>query len=432
MSSKLDNYIKESEDLILKIEELKKKIGFKEKDFNELNKDFSKNKIGEEEYKDKLRTDFKDKSFIKEKEQIKKYLEKLKDINNEIAVIFNVKEKIKLDASLEAKEVKEFVKRLKKKKVIDEKKYSTYTYNLFGKYSNSLFDNFSKDLTKKYPDFFKPLYHNLRLANIRIFSNTYINISLAGGFLAFILSFILGLFLFEGISVLKYIQVISFSLFIFVLTLVIFFYYPNIIVDNRRREIKNDLPFAILHMAAVAGSGARLIDVFAMLLQSGEYKALSGEIKRIMNYVHLFGYNLTTALKSISQITPSPDFKELLNGMISTIESGGSIKNFLKSKAEDTMNTYRLERKKYVEVLSTYSDIYTAILIAAPLLFIIVLVMINIIGSKLGGLDISFIQKLGTFVIVPALNIGFIVFMNIVQPDLWKKNTQSEFASAFS
>ena len=202
------------------------------------------------------------------------------------------------------------------------------------------------------------------------------------------------------------------------LTLIIFFYYPNIIVDNRRREIKNDLPFAILHMAAVAGSGARLIDVFAMLLQSGEYKALSGEIKRIMNYVHLFGYNLTTALKSISQITPSPDFKELLNGMISTIESGGSIKNFLKSKAEDTMNTYRLERKKYVEVLSTYSDIYTAILIAAPLLFIIVLVMINIIGSKLGGLDISFIQKLGTFVIVPALNIGFIVFMNIVQPDL--------------
>ena len=105
-------------------------------------------------------------------------------------------------------------------------------------------------------------------------------------------------------------------MFTLILTAFIFYYYPKVIVDNRRREIKNDLPFAILHMAAVAGSGAKLIDIFGMLLQSGEYKALSGEIKRIMNYVHLFGYNLTTALKSIAQITPSPEFKELLNGMI--------------------------------------------------------------------------------------------------------------------
>ena len=93
-------------------------------------------------------------------------------------------------------------------------------------------------------------------------------------------------------------------------------------------------------------------------------------------------------------------------------------KHYLKTKADDTMNTYKLERKKYVETLSTYSDIYTAILIAAPLLFIIVLVMISIIGNKIGNLEIGFIQKLGTFVIVPALNIGFIFFMNIVQPDL--------------
>ena len=183
-------------------------------------------------------------------------------------------------------------------------------------------------------------------------------------------------------------------------------------------EIKNDLPFAILHMAAVAGSGARLIDIFGMLLQSNEYKALSGEIKRIMNYVNLFGYNLTTALKSVAGTTPNEGFKELLNGMVGSVESGGSIKTFLKSKAADTMTRYRLERQKYVETLSMYSDIYTALLIAAPLLFVIVLVLVSIVGSKLGGLEISFIEKIGTFVVVPAMNIGFIVFMNIIQPDL--------------
>ena len=418
MSSKIDDSIKKAEEILSKIEELKKKIGFNEKEFNQLNKEFNQSKIDTEDYKNKLKGNFKDRVFSKEKKEIIKCLEQLKEINVDLAEFFKVKEKIKDDLSLERSEIKQYVKRLKKKNVVEEKKYSTYTYNFLGEYSNLLFDEFSKSLTSKYPDYFKELYHNLRLANIRIFSNTYINLGIMVSFLAFILSFIAGLFLFKGASFFKFVQVIALSLFTLILTAFIFYYYPKVIVDNRRREIKNDLPFAILHMAAVAGSGAKLIDIFGMLLQSGEYKALSGEIKRIMNYVHLFGYNLTTALKSIAQITPSPEFKELLNGMISTVESGGDIKNFLKTKAEDTMSTYRLERKKYVEILSTYSDIYTAILIAAPLLFIVVLVMISIIGDKIGNLDIDFIQKLGTFVIVPALNIGFIIFMNIVQPDL--------------
>ena len=418
MSSKFDDSIKKAEEILLRIEELKNKIGFNEKEFNQLNKEFNQSKIDTEDYKNKLKGNFKDRAFSKEKKEIIKCFEQLKEINVDLAEFFKVKEKIKDDLSLEGNEIKQYVKRLKKKNVVEEKKYSTYTYNFLGEYSNLLFDEFSKSLTSKYPDYFKELYHNLRLANIRIFSNTYINLGIMVSFLAFILSFIVGLFLFKGASFFKFVQVIALSLFTLILTAFIFYYYPKVIVDNRRREIKNDLPFAILHMAAVAGSGAKLIDIFGMLLQSGEYKALSGEIKRIMNYVHLFGYNLTTALKSIAQITPSPEFKELLNGMISTVESGGDIKNFLKTKAEDTMSTYRLERKKYVEILSTYSDIYTAILIAAPLLFIVVLVMISIIGDKIGNLDIDFIQKLGTFVIVPALNIGFIIFMNIVQPDL--------------
>jgi len=417
MSSKLDSYIKEAEEAIQKIEDYKRKIGDKDTDVNQLNKNFNKGKINNEDYKTKL-SEFKDRFSAKEKNEIKKYLDHLKKINDNIADLFKLKENIKEGAGIENKKIKDFVKRLKKKKIIDEKNYSTYTYNFLGKYSNLLFDEFSKGITVKYPNYFKPLYYNLRLANIRVFSNTYINLGFMISFVTFIFAFVAGLFLFKGFSALKFIQVTAFSLFALIITILIFYYYPKVIVDSRKREIKNDLPFAILHMAAVAGSGAKLIDIFSMLLQSGEYKALSGEIKRIMNYVHLFGYNLTTALKSIAQITPSPDFKELLNGMIGTIESGGDIKHYLKTKADDTMNTYRLERKKYVETLSTYSDIYTAILIAAPLLFIIVLVMISIIGSKIGNLDIGFIQKLGTFVIVPALNIGFIFFMNIVQPDI--------------
>ena len=197
-----------------------------------------------------------------------------------------------------------------------------------------------------------------------------------------------------------------------------FYYWPRVVIDGRRKDIKNELPFAIMHMASIAGSGAPLTTTFDTLLKSSEYKALSGEIKRIMNYVNLFGYNLSTALRSVAETTPSKDFKELLNGLRNTIETGGDLRLYLQNKADDTFINYKNDRKKYVETLATYSDIYTAVLIAAPLLFIIVLVLISLVGNKLGGLDIGFIEKLGIYFIVPAFNIAFIIFLNIVQPEL--------------
>src|SRR3989344_1145453 len=266
MSSKLDSYIKEAEEAIQKIEDYKRKIGDKDTDVNQLNKNFNKGKINNEDYKTKL-SEFKDRFSAKEKNEIKKYLDHLKKINDNIADLFKLKENIKEGAGIENKKIKDFVKRLKKKKIIDEKNYSTYTYNFLGKYSNLLFDEFSKGITVKYPNYFKPLYYNLRLANIRVFSNTYINLGFMISFVTFIFAFVAGLFLFKGFSALKFIQVTAFSLFALIITILIFYYYPKVIVDSRKREIKNDLPFAILHVAAVAGSGAKLIDIFSMLLQ---------------------------------------------------------------------------------------------------------------------------------------------------------------------
>ena len=421
-SDELNKLIEESERVIFEIEKLKKGKKEVSKEFEKLNKDFNKEKIGKGVYEEKLKKGFRDGSKVRDSSkvdvQIRNLLEKLKKVNEEVVKLFEIKEHVEKKLEVSSKEIKTVVERLKKKKKVVEKvNYSTYSYNLFGRYANLLFEDVTKVLVRKYPEYFKPLYFNLRLANIRVFSNTYINLGLMGSVALFILVFISGFFIF-GFGPLDLIKTIMLSIFAFGGALFGFYYYPKVIMDTRKREIKNDLPFAILHMAAVAGSGGRLVDIFGMLLKSDEYKALSGEIKRIMNYVNLFGYNLTTALKLVAETTPSDEFKNLLNGMVGSIGTGGNIKTYLKSKAQDTLIRYRLERKKYVETLSTYSDIYTALLIAAPLLFVIVLVLISIVGSKLGGLEISFIEKIGTFVVVPAMNVGFIVFMNIVQPDL--------------
>jgi hypothetical protein len=68
--------------------------------------------------------------------------------------------------------------------------------------------------------------------------------------------------------------------------------------------------------------------------------------------------------------------------------------------------------------LSTYSDIYTGVLIAAPLFFVTALSLVSVIGGKIGGMDVNTIITIGTYIVIPALNIIFLVFLELNQPEV--------------
>jgi len=321
--------------------------------------------------------------------------------------------KLKEEINITNDEIKEFIKKNKKKKPEEIKPiYSIYKPSQLGKVANTFFEGLTFSLTKKYPELFKSLTNDIKKVNINMLTKTYISIMFLFTAISLPFFLILCFLVFGGFKSVLYALVGS------ILTFVLFYNYPSSLVNSRKKKIKNDLPFAIVHMSAVAGSGAKPIDIFNLLNQSGEYRELGKEINRILNYVNLFGYDLSTALKAVAQTTPSPEFKELLNGMVSTIETGGDLDEYLKGKAMGALNTYRLDRKRYVEALATYSDIYTTILVAAPLLFVVVLAIINAIGGKISGFEIADIAVYGTYGLIPLLNIGYMVFLSISQPEI--------------
>lgn len=347
---------------------------------------------------------------IKEKTQLPISKEPIKYLRLSKKQLMKLREELNISKT----EVKEFVKKQMKKKGPELKKeYSIYVPSGIGKVANSIMNNFTIYLTKNYPQYFEKINKDFKKADIKMLFKTYISLMLFITALSFPISIIL-----FSLILKNFITGFVLGFVGMALTLVFLYAYPSNLVNSRKRKIKNDLPFAMVHMAAVAGSGARPIDIFDLMLGSGEYKELGKEINKIMNYVNLFGYDLTTALKNVAETTPSPEFKELLNGMTSTIETGGDLKGYLEGKATDELNTYKLERKKYVEALATFSDIYTAILIAAPLLFVVVLAIINAIGGNIGGFTVATLATGGTYVVLPLLNIGFIVFLTISQPEI--------------
>jgi flagellar protein FlaJ len=296
-----------------------------------------------------------------------------------------------------------------------------YQPSFFGSLANLMIKKISLFLLDNFPGFFNDMYHALRLANIKVLSNTYVNMMVLGVLGSMLLSLTLFGFFFS-FSALTGAQIIFRTLMMTLLaglaTFAGFYAYPYSKLKQRRRSINANLSFAINHMAAVSSSGVEPVRMFKLISQSKEYGEVSVEIEKVVNYVEVFGYDILTALRSVAATTPSQQFNDFLKGMISNTQTGGDIKSYFSQKAEEAMVNYKLERKKYTETISTYSDIYTGILIAAPLFFVTALSLVSMLGGKVASIDVDVLVVVGTYMAIPVLNVAFLMFLELTQPEI--------------
>lgn len=296
-----------------------------------------------------------------------------------------------------------------------------YRPSVVGTLSNMTIRRASFYLIDTFPEFFRYLYNALRLANIRMLSNTYVNVMVFVSVFFTIVTFPFYATFFSALQNPPAVMLVKSALLSVisgVSSFFAFYGYPYGKIRQRARNIKTNLPFAINHMAAVASSGVPPVKMFKLIAESKEYGEISVEIEKIVEYVELFGYDFLTALKSVSATTPSEPLKEFFEGMISNIESGSELKVYMNEKSKEALLEYQLERQKFTETISTYSDIYTGILIAAPLFFVTALSLVSILGGVVAGIPIDTLIIMGTYIIIPLLNIAFIIFLQMTQPEV--------------
>lgn len=303
----------------------------------------------------------------------------------------------------------------KKKKVkikIEEKEISSslksFSIKHFGKYVD------------KYGLYFAGLKDELLSSGIGFLFRTYLSISFFITSLVFLLSIISFIIISAvfNFDILISVSAFFFSLIITIGAFTFLYFYPSIRTSSRKSDIEANLPFAITHMSAIASSGVPPYAMFKILSKFREYGEISKEAGKIVRDMDVFGLNEIAALKEVIAKTPSQDFKELLEGVLSTMQTGGSLQSYLKQQAEKAVFEYRLKRERYTETLSVYADIYTALLIAAPLLFITILSVLNFIGGQVFGLGIQDVINLLIFLLIPSLNIAFLIFIDLTQPKL--------------
>jgi flagellar protein FlaJ len=199
-------------------------------------------------------------------------------------------------------------------------------------------------------------------------------------------------------------------------TFLIMYMYPSQRYKSARKSIDNNLPFALIHMDSISSSGIPIEFMFDLIGRLKEYGEVSRQARLVVRNIKTFGMSSVSAINSVAEITPSPAFKQVLTGISSTISKGGNLSGFLKEMSNKSLFDYRIEREKHVKTLATYADIYTSVMIAAPLMMLAVLVMMNVIGGDVFGLTIPDAIGLMTYVMVPLMNIGFLAFLQMKSP----------------
>ena len=321
----------------------------------------------------------------------------------------------------------DLIKKLKKSRGKKEEKVEQFqSARGYLKLSNKYFLDTAKEFIDK--GRFRQLSVDLRKANLDILFGTYVSMMFFTSFLSifvflfltlFLLFFSVGLALpivtvYDGLFLTRLWQVIWIPFIGPLLTFAALYFYPGTEKRSIAKRINQELPFATIHMSAISGSGIPPAEIFRIIGLSREYPYLRKEIRKVLNQINLYGYDLITALTNVSKNTPSHKLAELFSGISTTIHTGGQLKDYFEKRAETLLLSYRLEREKYTRVAETFMDVYISVVIAAPMILLLLMIMISVSGISTG-----FSPTQLTLIVVLAIsviNILFLTFLRIKQP----------------
>jgi len=207
------------------------------------------------------------------------------------------------------------------------------------------------------------------------------------------------------------------SLFTMALTLMGFYTYPILRADSRKRALEDGLPFISGYMAILAGAGVSVANMFRSLAQVDASLAVSSEARTIVRDMELFGIDVLSALEAASKRTPSVRFKDLLEGLIATVHSGGNMEKYLAQRSRHFMRLKKIALRRFADTLGVLAEFYVVLLVAGPLILVVMLgVMAMLGGGGQGLLDPRLLLYLLTYLGLPLGSIVFLILLDMVSP----------------
>ncbi len=207
------------------------------------------------------------------------------------------------------------------------------------------------------------------------------------------------------------------ALFTLALAVMGFYSYPIYLADKHKRELEDELPFTMGYMAILASAGVSPEKIFQSISTLSAPLVASTEAREIVQNINLFGLDVISALEKTSSRTPSGKLRDTLEGINSTIHTGGNLGAFLREKFKTAMKLKRLSLKKYSDSLAVLSEVYVALLLTGPLILVIMVSVMAVLGGGgLGFLSPELALNLLTYIAIPVCATIFLIILDSTSP----------------
>lgn len=200
-------------------------------------------------------------------------------------------------------------------------------------------------------------------------------------------------------------------------TTILLYIYPFYKSDKIKRELDNNMAFSTSYMAILARSSVPPDRIFRSISKIHQELAIVKESRVIMRDIELFGVDIITALENASKRATSERFRELLEGFIATIRTGGQLRSYLLDKAKESIQHKRITLRKFSDTLSILSEFYVTLLVAGPLIFVVILAVMAMLGGYgFGLLNPTLLLRLLTYVAIPIGSVVFLIIIDALSP----------------
>lgn len=197
-----------------------------------------------------------------------------------------------------------------------------------------------------------------------------------------------------------------------IFTFILFYLYPKIKSSNRRIPIENNLPYISSFLTLLSSSNVSPKTIFRSVAKIDTLREVRQEFSNMVRDVEVFGKDLMTSILENAKYAPNEKLREILNGYVATVRTGGNPTEYLKISTENIMREKMVKLDVMLESLSAIAEIYIMVLVAMPLLFVVMFATLGILGGGGAAMNPALFLYLLAYVGIPIMATILIVIIS--------------------
>ena len=188
-----------------------------------------------------------------------------------------------------------------------------------------------------------------------------------------------------------------------------YIYLPSSKAKARGKKIDRFLPYAANFINTMSVAGVSPSEIFEALSKAELYGEIQKEAKKITTEINMMGVDAISAMQHAIKISPSTKFKEFIQGILSTIQSGSELGPYFERCVEKYMATDLIDRKRNLDSLAIMAESFVVTVIAFPLFLAIIISIMGLTSAQ--GISFEFLYIIALMVL-PMAYAGFYVLMS--------------------